>query len=227
MVVTEPWVAVVLAAGQGERLGGVAKPLIRLQGEALIVRLLRSLWAAGAQEVVCVTARHGPAIQQTVSQALPQSQWPTHWVEVAQGLAPAHSLLQGLAALPAPAAADGNAPAVMVCLADQPFIDTSALHNLLQAYAARPFGCEMVLPWTDNKPGNPVVITPSLQAMWLQASPQQGAPVVGKAWREQHPAQVYAWPTPQLCYAVDIDTPGDVASLRLAGFAVDLPHVPD
>ena len=225
MAATEPWGAVVLAAGRGERLGGVAKPLIRLYGDALIVRLLRSLWTAGAQQVICVTARHTAAIQQAVSDALPPSQGPSQWVEVPEGLPPADSLLQGLAAVRE--LAHVHAPAVMVCLADQPFIDASALQNLWHAYAERPSATEMVLPWVNDKPGNPVVITPALCAQWLQTSASDEAPVVGKTWREQHPEQVLRWSTAQLCYAVDIDTPENLTSLRLAGFPLALPASAD
>ena len=44
--------AVLLAAGEGRRMGGVAKPLIRLQGVPLISRQLVALSGAGVDEVV-------------------------------------------------------------------------------------------------------------------------------------------------------------------------------
>ena len=50
--------AVVLAAGEGARMGGVAKSLIRLQGVPLINRQLIALSGAGVDEVVVVTG-HG------------------------------------------------------------------------------------------------------------------------------------------------------------------------
>ena len=42
--------AVLLAAGEGRRMGGVAKPLIRLQGVPLISRKLVALSGAGVDE---------------------------------------------------------------------------------------------------------------------------------------------------------------------------------
>jgi CTP:molybdopterin cytidylyltransferase MocA len=51
-----PWSAVLLAAGEGRRLGGVAKALIRIQGQTLLARQLALLHAAGAHQVVVVTS---------------------------------------------------------------------------------------------------------------------------------------------------------------------------
>jgi len=49
---TEPWDAIVLAGGKGERLGGLSKPDFVLGGRALLDRALSAL--AGAQAVVVV-----------------------------------------------------------------------------------------------------------------------------------------------------------------------------
>jgi molybdenum cofactor cytidylyltransferase len=229
--VVEPWSAVVLAAGRAERLGGVAKSLIRIHGEPLLVRLLRSLLDAGAHHVVCVTSHHDAAMRQAVASAWPHPPQALRWVQVAPGLPPGHSLQQGLAALHVHDAHPGDAhdahdamPPVMVCLADQPFVDTPAVHALMHAYADRPSACEMVVPWVQGKPGNPVVLTPALAAQWLPVTPEQAAQPVGKAWREQHAEQVHRWATDKVNYLVDIDTPHDVESLRLAGFQVVLPE---
>ena len=207
------WSAIVLAAGQGQRLGGVAKPLIELNGEALLLRLVRSLFQVGAVEVVCVAAAHAHALQARLDGALSEHAHALSWVSVAAGLAPSHSLHAGLCAL------QHSDQAVMVCLADQPFVQVPELQALCQAYATRPATTEMVVPWVQDKPGNPVFITPALAAQWHHAP---GA-AVGKAWREQHPALVYRWQTSKVNYLVDIDTAHDVESLRLAGFSVNLP----
>ncbi len=55
--------AVLLAAGEGRRMGGVAKPLIRLQGVPLISRQLVALSGAGVDEVVVVTGHARRAIE--------------------------------------------------------------------------------------------------------------------------------------------------------------------
>ena len=55
--------AVLLAAGEGRRMGGVAKPLIRLRGVPLISRQLVALSGAGVDEVVVVTGHARKAVE--------------------------------------------------------------------------------------------------------------------------------------------------------------------
>jgi molybdenum cofactor cytidylyltransferase len=224
---SQPWSAVVLAAGRGERLGGLAKSLIQINGEPLLVRLLRGLLDAGAGRVVCVTSSYDAAMREAVASAWPLKPDALAWVQVEQGLPPGHSLQQGLAALQMHGWQSDEADAakwpVMVCLADQPFMDASTLQALMQAYAQRPPSCEMVVPWVQGKPCNPVVLTPALAAQWFPVTAEKASQPTGKAWREQHPDLVYRWPTDKVNYWVDIDTPHDVESLRLAGFQVTLP----
>src|SRR5512132_2131099 len=56
--------AVLLAAGEGRRMGGVAKSLIRLQGVPLICRQLVALSGAGVDEVVVVTGHAQSAVEE-------------------------------------------------------------------------------------------------------------------------------------------------------------------
>src|SRR5271166_4599346 len=58
--------AVLLAAGEGRRMGGVAKPLIRLRGVPLICRQLVALSGAGVDEVVVVTGHARAAVEAQV-----------------------------------------------------------------------------------------------------------------------------------------------------------------
>ena len=65
---------VILAAGAGSRMGGIAKCLITLEGMSLIERLLRQLHLLGAQapERVIVLGHHEAAIRAHLAQ-LPQA----------------------------------------------------------------------------------------------------------------------------------------------------------
>jgi choline kinase len=63
--------AVLLAAGEGRRMGGVAKPLIRLQGVPLISRQLVALSGAGVDEVVVVTGYARTAVRSMPSSSCP------------------------------------------------------------------------------------------------------------------------------------------------------------
>jgi molybdenum cofactor cytidylyltransferase len=56
-------IAVVLAAGRGARMGGVAKALLAIEGESFLARLARTLAAAGAPDaVVVVGPPHGDQV---------------------------------------------------------------------------------------------------------------------------------------------------------------------
>ena len=217
MLHDESWSAIVLAAGLGERMGGVAKPLIQLHDDTLLVRCMRELRAAGTSALVCVTSStYAQAMQSCVASAWPHDDAAVHWVTIDAGLPPAHSLRQGLHAMK-----PHNGP-TLVCLADQPLIEAADLRALLQAYVHRPANTDMVVPWVDNQPGNPVCLSPTLVTQWL-AHPDEP---VGQAWRDQHPTRVHRWVSANPHYRVDLDTLEDVASLRAKGFRVALPPTP-
>lgn len=209
----EPLAALVLAAGNGARMGGVAKPLIRIDGQAIVCRLVQSLQAAGIDRIVVVIGPHTQGVQQALSKGLAVLPSGLSFVAVAPGSDQMHSLQQGLKAL-----ADLQV-GVMVCLADQPLMDADAVSALQAAFASRPAQADMVLPCVQGRPGNPVVLSARLVQEWRALPEQQ----IGKAWREAHPQRVYRWPTPLAQYSTDLDTPEDLQALRSAGLSVSLP----
>jgi CTP:molybdopterin cytidylyltransferase MocA len=138
--------AVLLAAGEGRRMGGVAKPLIRLQGVPLISRHLVALSGASVDDVVVVTGHARHAIEDAVRNFV---------VTLAHNDAHAdgqqRSVHVGLAAL------GGSFNAVIIVLADQPLIGASDLTELIGAFKKRPAG-HVVVPMVEGRRGNPVVI---------------------------------------------------------------------
>ena len=65
---------VLLAAGQGSRLGGLPKSLLRLHDQTLLERQLRALIAAGATHIVVVTGFYYPEIEAELARFQPQPQ---------------------------------------------------------------------------------------------------------------------------------------------------------
>jgi molybdenum cofactor cytidylyltransferase len=61
--------AVLLAAGEGARLGGCAKGAIEIEGEPLLLRGLRILSEAGVDEVVVVTGHYQSDVAPLLTQA--------------------------------------------------------------------------------------------------------------------------------------------------------------
>jgi len=126
--------AVLLAAGQGSRMGGVAKSLIRLQGVPLIKRQLIALSGAGVDEVVVVTGYARDAVEASIA-SFPVTL--AHNPDFALGQQ--SSVRCGLNAL------RGNFDAVLVALADQPLLGAADLTELIAAFKKRASG--HVLVW--------------------------------------------------------------------------------
>lgn len=208
-----------LAAGEGSRMGGVPKCLIRMAGQPLIRRAVSALQEAGAARIVVVTGHYAEAIETELA-ALDAGA-----VEVVRNPAPERGQqssvrlgLQALAAHPL--------DVVLVALADQPLVGADDLRELVAAWAARPAGCRVVYPEVDAQRGNPVLIEAALAAEVLAARASSGAGGQGglRGWIDAHPEAVHRYETANRHFITDLDTPQDLQHLATAtGLAVDLP----
>lgn len=111
------YAAIVLAGGEGSRMGGVLKPLLHLKGEPIIARVLRAV--ADADRIVVV----GP---QELRAAMPPEAVLTR--EDPPGTGPVKGLAAGFALC------DG-AGEIAVVAADLPFLHRQALAALRQLSA--------------------------------------------------------------------------------------------
>ena len=189
--------AVLLAAGQGSRLGGRPKCLLELGGVPLLRRQLIALSGGGVDELVVVLGHHAARIEPVVSE------FPVSVVrnpEPEQGQA--SSTRVGLQALP-------EVDCVLVALADQPLLHAQDVSELIKAYKQRGEGIELVQPLVEGQPGNPLVFSASVREQIL-AGPGDAA---CRRWQERHASQVLRWPTSNRRYAVDIDTEQDIEAL--------------
>lgn len=192
--------AVLLAAGEGRRMGRVAKPLIRLQGVPLISRQLVALSGAGVDEVVVVTGYARRAIEDELRSFVVTL---AHNEAFAGGQQ--SSVRVGLAAL------SGPFDAVIVALADQPLIGEQDIVDLIGAFKKRG-DAAMVVPRVaadggEALPGNPVIFDAALREEWLAGS----ADLACRNWRRRHPERVRWFDTTNRRYRIDIDTPEDLA----------------
>jgi CTP:molybdopterin cytidylyltransferase MocA len=203
--------AVLLAAGEGRRMGGVAKPLIRLQGVPLIKRHLIALSGAGVDEVVVVTGFERDAVEEQV-QDFPVTL--AHNASYAQGQQ--GSVRTGLAAL------NGKFDAVLVVLADQPLISAGDLTELIAAYKKSPKreGGQVLVPVVNGQRGNPIV----LDAEALTRILASDANLACRRFIETHPDLVLVHETANARFVTDLDTPEDVARLaERTGWTFELP----
>lgn len=206
----------VLAAGAGRRMGGMAKCLIEVEGESLLRRLLRHvrpLCPGPGDDCVIVLGHHAEAIRAHLAK-LPQVPAPPGgsggWtprcvVNPDPGDDPASSLHSGLRAL-AP-----GVQQVVVLLADQPLINGDDLRTALQAYAARAPGIQVQVPLVRGEPGHPVILDARVRAELVGPA----APSL-RAWRTAHPQAVRLWEVDNPHYTRDLDTPADLDALAQA-----------
>ena len=218
-------VAVVLAAGTASRMGGRPKCLLQRDGQTLLNRLLTALETAGIDETVLVLGHKADTIQASLSTRVHATLRRPHLppMQIHQVLNPQptdgqnSSLHLGLAK-----AQSLQAQWLMVALADQPLLDAADLQALIAAVKASPAGTQMLQPWVEHQPGNPVMLSQKVmsdllahsQGVSFSGGPSSKDLPGGKEWRQLNPQKVHQWTTPNPHYKVDMDTPQDIAALQ-------------
>ena len=151
-------VAIVLAAGRGERFGG-SKLLAPFHGRPLIRFLLDTLCTVGELRVVVVIREGDRILEREVSGA-----------EVAFVPAGPQS-----ASIVAGVEAAGEAPSYLILLADQPFVDRASVESVLGAWRD---GATAVLMDGGEGPQPPAVFDASLRHHLLALRGDTGAKAV-------------------------------------------------
>jgi len=187
--------AVLLAAGAASRMGHRPKCLLELDGESLIRRLIQALQTAGIVEVVVVLGHYAEQIRprlQGLDVRIVQNPDPEEGQVSSQRM--------GLASL------NAAHDAVLVALSDQPLLTASDIVDLIDAFASRPAGIELVFPQVDGQRGNPVIFSRSVRDQILAGDAQFG----GRQWQAVNRARVSPLLTHNPNYCIDLDTPEDV-----------------
>ena len=141
--------AIVLAAGQGKRFGGV-KQLALVDGEPLLQHSLDNVLASSVADIVVVLGAHADAILKQIQFGRARVVLNPQYDE---GMST--SIHAGLGAA-------GDAEAAMIVLADQPYVKTATLDILIETY--RRTRAEIVAPEYAGRRGNPVIVDRSLFA---------------------------------------------------------------
>lgn len=202
--------AVLLAAGEGRRMGGVVKGLIRLQGVPLLRRQLIALSGAGVDEVVVVTGHAQAAVEKEVmgfSVTLAHNDSFAHGQE--------SSVRFGLAAL------NGPFDAIFVMPSDQPLIAADDLTELIGAFKKRQGG-HVVMPMVDGQRGNPILLDDEARGQILASEANLGC----RHFVQQHPQHVHVHASANTRFITDLDTLDDVQVLaQRTGWRLDLPEL--
>ena len=198
--------AVLLAAGEGARLGGRAKGAIEIEGEPLLLRGLRILSEVGVDEVVVVTGHYKSDLAPLLTRARSLFN-DDYLVDVTQPTADhsqSDSLRLGVAGL------SQAVDAVIVLPVDMPALTREDLVALIGAYKHADPGIEFVGPLVGERPGNPVLFSQRIASQIARGEGDFGS----GAWRHQRPDWLLEWQTDNLHYVADIDTPEDLDRWR-------------
>ena len=198
--------ALLLAAGEGARLGGRAKGAIEIEGEPLLLRGLRILSEVGVDEVVVVTGHYQSDVAPLLTQArvLFDNDCLLEVTQPTADHSQSDSLRIGVAGL------SQAVDAAMVLPVDMPALTRQDLIALIGAYKHADPGIEFVGPMVDARPGNPVLFSQRIALKIAQGEGDFGS----GAWRHQRPDWLLEWQTDNLHYVTDIDTPEDLDRWR-------------
>ena len=187
--------AIVLAAGQGRRMGGPNKLAATINGRPLVRIAAEAAVASRAAPVVVVTGHEPEKVRAALDELAVSF---VHNPDYPNGLST--SLRRGLAALP------DDVDGAGVLLADMPAVDTAIVDRLIAAFDPAG-GTLIVVPTFDGKRGNPVLwsrrLFPELGAL---AGDTGGRHLIGA--NADAVAEVEIGPA----VALDVDTPEALAA---------------
>lgn len=186
--------AILLAAGESRRMGGVNKLLLPLGGVPLVRHSARVLMASKIRELVVVLGHEATKVENALSGLQVRTVRNEHFAEGQMT-----SVHAGMDAL------TQEADGVMVCLSDQPFLTTEDINDLIHAFCVRE-GAEVVIPTHQGRRGNPIVLASEHRKSILSGQRNLGC----KNLIEKNPDIVTTveWASDHV--VVDIDTRQDV-----------------
>jgi molybdenum cofactor cytidylyltransferase len=176
---------------------GSPKALLRVGPDTFLYRVLRTLEAAGIDDVVVVTGAHDRAIRDAFA-GQPLSAGVRIVFNPAHEQGQLASLVAGLDAL-----APHHPDAVLVALVDQPLVRAETIVALVEALHREP--AAIVRPAYQGRHGHPVLFARETFDALRAAPLEEGARAVVHAWRDR----VFHVPVDDAGVVDDIDTPAD------------------
>ena len=197
-----------LAAGEGSRLGLTPKALLQQDDQSLLSRFCQAITAFAPIEFLVVTGFYADAIEAELVKlkqnlGLPITDVRNPHPQRGQ----ASSVRLGLESL------KSNYDVLLLALCDQPLVGAMEIDALLKQFEQRDQSTEVVLPMIGEQRGNPVVFSHQVITDIL-AIPK----MVSRPFMDQHPELVQIFATDNLAYIADVDTEADLAEFNLKRF---------
>lgn len=198
--------ALILAAGTSSRMGR-PKQLLPYEGKSLVRRAAEAALGSRAHQTIVVT---GAAREQVEHELSRLAVMLVHNPSFADGMST--SLRAGLRAV------RPEVDAIIVMLADQPFVDAGVVDALIARYEQS--GALIVRPRYGSVPGNPVLWDSSHFAALMDQDGDQG----GRSLLQRYKDQIAWLDLPDAALQTDVDTPEAYASLTGALPAPPVEH---
>ena len=194
-----------LAAGEGSRLGGFPKALLKKKGESLLSRFLQCIQNLNVVETLVVTGFYADAIEMEINSIRQKTR---NSIAIVKNPNPeegqSSSVRLGLESL------KSDYDVLLVALCDQPNIGVLEIEALLGQFNQAGFNKEIILPMVNRNRGNPVLFSKKVIEEIL-ATPG----MVCRLFMDQHPELVKVFETNNQAYLLDVDTQTDIQKLGL------------
>jgi molybdenum cofactor cytidylyltransferase/nicotine blue oxidoreductase len=196
---------VLLAAGEGSRMGSIPKALLQKDGKTLIERFCTSIKSFHPVQFVVITGYHAPIIEQELkrlAKLLNLSITIIHNPNASAGQA--SSVRLALESL------QDSFDVLAMCLSDQPNIGEQEFTTLLNQFFDCALNQDMVMPMVREQRGNPVLFS--------KKSIEEMLKIPGMACRpfmDQHPARIKIFHSDNEAYILDVDTNEDIQKLGI------------
>jgi molybdenum cofactor cytidylyltransferase/nicotine blue oxidoreductase len=200
---TQPFFALLLAAGEGSRLGRIPKSLLRVDDQTLLERQIFALLSAGATHIVVVTGHFYSDIEAELNRVHKLVAAP---IQIVRNTQPERgqqsSVAIGLTAL----AQHQTERPVLIALADQPLMQAADYATCMGAFYSRPDKSEsaIVYPIVSQQRGNPVILSDQIMRNVLASG------MTCRNYIHAHPEYVYPFATDCDHFVFDVDAPSDL-----------------
>ena len=182
-----------LAAGQGNRLGNVPKALLKKEGIPLIQRFWQEASSLNAIESISVLDFYAVQIKPLAKQysrvVINQQAEKGHASSVRLGLESLHT----------------NFDLLLIALVDQPRMTQASLELLIDALEGQGDEIDALVPLCQGQRGNPIVMR-RRAVLEILNTPVQ----TPRQWLDQHPKRVCFYETQQDTFIADVDTLDDI-----------------
>ncbi|QWD63185.1 NTP transferase domain-containing protein [Polynucleobacter sp. MWH-UH2A] len=194
---------VLLAAGEGSRMGSIPKALLQKDGKSLVERFCTSIKSFDPVQFIVITGFHALPIEQELNRLaklMDLSITIIHNPNASAGQA--SSVRLALESL------DGAFDVVAMCLSDQPQIGEDELITLLNQFIDREPHQDVLMPMVGGQRGNPALFSKkSVEEMLIAPG------MVCRTFMDQHPARIKIFNSDNDAYILDVDTDADIQNL--------------